>query len=161
MIALSKYYNRVSRDIFQSSNGKGRPVLKPVRTDSLHRIYLLPTPTASSFDSSEYNFNNSTSLASLRPKNNSSNNEDDVVVYAPVSISSLSKEDALAMNATEAWISTETPRSHRHSSHLPSRSHSHSHRTYMNAAPSSRSATSAAAVVERQWPSDEKNLVDL
>ncbi|OBZ70104.1 hypothetical protein A0H81_09858 [Grifola frondosa] len=113
VIALSQYYNHIYRDY--TGVGKLHLGLRPVKTDSLQRIYLLPTPTSPSTTSSQ-------PLAWQK-------DSDDVAVYATVPLGGLSEEDVRNMHATEAWIPSPaaSPRTHRHS-HSHSSSHSHSHR---------------------------------
>lgn len=64
---------------------------------SPHRIYLLP--------------NRSDHLSPLQAGSPRAN---DVVVYAPVPLNSLSVEDARELDATEAWVSPSHTRHHRH-----------------------------------------------
>jgi len=106
VISISNYYSHLSRSR-SSSTSTTYTALRPMSSDSLHRIYLLPTPTASS-------------------SSRSANGTPEVYVYSPVPLSSLSEEQAREMQAAEAWIShTEpTPRS----SHRPTHRHHHSGR---------------------------------
>lgn len=99
VLAISRYYSYVSRL---------RPApLAPLHSlnddDSLHRIYLLSTPTSPMAPTS---------------------NRRDIFVYTPVLLSSLPEQQAKEMKVTEAWIpNPESPRAHR-----PSHRHSHSGR---------------------------------
>ncbi|CAL1701002.1 unnamed protein product [Somion occarium] len=120
VIALAKYYNQVRRDRIP----KLYTSLRPIKADSLQRIYLLPTPTSPS-SSLPSNFN-------TPHQHNRSRSE--VLIYAPVPLGDLSEQDARELNATEAWISTpSTPnsphsRTHRHThSHPHPHAHSHTH----------------------------------
>lgn len=96
-------------------------------SNSMHRIYLLPTPTSPSFPQN-------IKSASPQPVAADANiQRNGVMVYAPVPVGGLSEQDALQLHATEAWIpSTPGGRHHRHSrshsgSSHSSRSHHHSH----------------------------------
>jgi len=101
LIAVSNYYRQITH--------LGLPLHTPNNTDSVQRIFLLPRRSASS------------------PSPQQHPRQDDVLVYAPVPLSSLSPQVAhdLRSTATEAWISRD---SHTAPSHLRSNSHSHSHR---------------------------------
>ncbi|KAI0082490.1 hypothetical protein K474DRAFT_1561847, partial [Panus rudis PR-1116 ss-1] len=123
VLAISRFYNVLRRE-----RGTRLPhtAMRPVKSDSLQRIYLLPTPTSPSTPCS-YNFNSSLHSHSR------SKSMTDVVVYAPVPVGGISEQEAREMHATEAWISTSStplsrpsssPRSHRHAH---SHSHIHSH----------------------------------
>jgi len=107
VISISNYYSQLSRSR-SSSTSTTYTALRPMSTDSLHRIYLLPTPAAS---------------ASSR----SADGAPEVYVYSPVPFSSLSEEQAREMQAAEAWISHTEPSSSR-SSHRPTHRHHHSGR---------------------------------
>ncbi|KAI0959600.1 hypothetical protein AcW1_004383 [Taiwanofungus camphoratus] len=143
VVALSKYYCYLARDAF--SAGKSHTGLRPLSTDALRRIYLLPSPTSPG----------SGPGSAVRTLS-----ADDVCVYAPVPLGGLSEQDARKMHATEAWISTRaveegrtemgamggkgamgSPRAHRHSRSYSSHAHSHSHRHH-GARPGSRPAPS-------------------
>ncbi|KAL6309586.1 hypothetical protein BKA93DRAFT_814527 [Sparassis latifolia] len=141
VIAISKLYHHLVRDIFTSA--KSHTSLRPISTDSLHRIYLLPTPTSPS--SGSFNFNNNV------PSGTSPS--EDIVVYAPVPVGGMSEADARKMNATEAWISSPTsPRSHRHSrsySYSHSHPHSHSHRHSRSTASVLRQDSGTASTDEK------------
>lgn len=115
LIALSNYYSYLSRN-----RNDGLPTHTLWRSqsmdDSHQHIYLLPRP--------------STFQADITPKSDDDDDSDDVLVYAPVPLSSMSPQQAqnVRMSATRAWIShTQTPT-------LPSlhttRSHRHGHRRH-------------------------------
>ena len=122
MIALSKYYGQLRHE--RLPGPKPHSGLRSVRTDTLQRIYLLPTQS----------FNPSGS-------HSRSKSAEDVIVYAPVPLGGLSEQDARDLNATEAWISStsssQQARSHRHTySHPHPHSHSsQSHRSRRNSTP--------------------------
>lgn len=99
LIFLAKHYTQVRRERQPRSHAAS---LRPVKTDSLQRIYLLPTPTHATFPSHIHH-----------------DSLNGVVVYAPVSSDRMTEQEARNMNATEAWISTSSPHSPRHA-----RSHS-------------------------------------
>ncbi|KAJ3558373.1 hypothetical protein NM688_g963 [Phlebia brevispora] len=110
VIALSKYYNQLRRDV------QGPRCLPSIRTaqskvDSMQRIYLLPTPTSPT----------TTSFSQFDPK------ASDVLIYAPVPVGRISVEDAKEMHATEAWVPSPTsPRDKSHRHHHRHHSHSYS-----------------------------------
>lgn len=116
LIALSKHYRHMWRDA--AANKSSHTGLRQLNTDSLHRIYLLPTPTSP--QSSAMAFNHFDTTTHSRPTS------DNVVVYAPIPVGGMSESEARKMNATEAWIphrtstdagsrsGSSTPRSHRH-----------------------------------------------
>jgi len=106
VISISNYYSYLSRPR-SSSASTTYTALRPMGSDSLHRIYLLPTPSSSS----------SSRSASGSPE---------VYVYSPVPLSSLSDEQAREMQAAEAWISHTEPSSR--SSHRQTHRHHHSGR---------------------------------
>jgi len=106
VISISNYYSHLSRSR-SSSTSTTYTALRPMGSDSLHRIFLLPTPTASS-------------------SSRSANGTSEVYVYSPVPLSSLSEEQAREMQAAEAWISHTEPSSR--SSHRPTHRHHHSGR---------------------------------
>ncbi|KAI0268216.1 hypothetical protein BC834DRAFT_821407 [Gloeopeniophorella convolvens] len=102
VIAVSSYYSQLSRF------SRDLPLRMP-KDGSLQRIYLLPSPTASSPSSPIDAQLESTAL-----------------VYAPVSLGNLSEREVRGLNAREAWIQPDvshSPRQHRHSH---SRGHRHS-----------------------------------
>jgi hypothetical protein len=100
VIAISSYYSHLSRGRLNSSSSY--TLLRTMNGDSLHRIYLLPTPQSPTSPSSPQ----------------------DVFVYTPIPLSSLSEQQTREMKATEAWIShSDTSRTHR-----PSHRHNHSGR---------------------------------
>ena len=105
VISISNYYSHLSRSR-SSSTSTTYTALRPVGSESLHRIYLLPTP----------------SPLSSRPGSGTP----EVYVYSPVPLSSLSEEQAREMQAAEAWISHTEPSSR--SSHRPTHRHHHSGR---------------------------------
>jgi len=105
-ISISNYYSHLSRSR-SSSSSTTYAALRPVGPESLHRIYLLPTPSA---------------LSSSRPGNGTP----EVYVYSPVPLSSLSEEQTREMQAADAWISRTEPSSR--SSHRPTHRHNHSGR---------------------------------
>jgi len=106
VISISSYYSQLSRPR-SSSTSTTYTALRSIGNDSLHRIYLLPTPAAS---------------ASSR----SADGKPEVYVYSPIPLSSLSEEQAREMQAAEAWISHTEPSSR--SSHRPGHRHHHSGR---------------------------------
>jgi len=106
VIAISNYYSQLSRSR-SSSTSTTYTALRPMGSDSLHRIYLLPTPTGSG-------------------TTRSADGTSDVYVYSPVPLSSLSEEQTREMQAAEAWISHTEPSSR--SSHRPGHRHHHSGR---------------------------------
>jgi len=110
VISISNYYSHLSRS--RSSSSSSSPTsytaLRPMNSESLHRIFLLPTPATSS------------------PSSRSSNGTSEVYVYSPVPLSSLSEEQARDMQAAEAWISHTEPSTR--SSHRPTHRHHHSGR---------------------------------
>jgi hypothetical protein len=121
VLALSKYYAQLRREVTLgiSNNCDGK------QEHGLQRIYLLPTPTSSTFPPVNFNHHensdsNSAAAAYYRDDPASEN----IIVYAPVPLNRLSLEDARELHATEAWISPvlSTPRTHRHHRH-----HSHAH----------------------------------
>lgn len=101
VIAVSKYYSQVSR------LHSGLPVFTSIGgykdDSSMHRIYLLPSPT-------------SPTGSSCPP---GSTPAPTAVVYAPVPLRDLSERDARELNAREAWIHA--------ASHQPTRQHRRSH----------------------------------
>ncbi|ETW84030.1 hypothetical protein HETIRDRAFT_472427 [Heterobasidion irregulare TC 32-1] len=101
VIAVSKYYSQVSR------LHSGLPVFTSIGgykdDSSMHRIYLLPSPT-------------SPTASSCPP---GSTPAPTAVVYAPVPLRDLSERDARELNAREAWIHA--------ASHQPTRQHRRSH----------------------------------
>ncbi|KAI0736156.1 hypothetical protein C8Q72DRAFT_908166 [Fomitopsis betulina] len=117
LIALSKHYRYMWRDA--AANKSSHTSMRQLNTDSLHRIYLLPTPTSP--QSSAMAFNHFDPTSHSRPTSES------VIVYAPIPVGGMSESEARKMNATEAWIpcrtstdagsrsGSSTPRSHRHS----------------------------------------------
>jgi len=105
VISISNYYSHLSRSR-SSSTSNTYTALRPMGSDSLHRIYLLPTPAAPS-------------------SSRSTNGTSEVYVYSPVPLSSLSEEQAREMQAAEAWISHTEPS---RSSHRPTHRHHHSGR---------------------------------
>lgn len=138
IIALSKYYKQLRRekayDVLPSSSSKEQ--------HSLQRIYLLPTPTSSSFPPISFNHHschasNNTSRGNARSGSDDyyyrDDPSDDVLVYAPIPMSRLSLEDAKGMHATEAWISAAPPPSSR------AHKHHHHHRHHLHSSGSSRS----------------------
>lgn len=106
MISISSYYSHLSRSR-PSPTSAGYTALRSLSSDSLHRIYLLPKPSASS-------------------SSRSPNGTPEVYVYSPVPLSSLSDEQAREMQAAEAWISHTEPSAR--SSHRPTHRHNHSGR---------------------------------
>ena len=153
MIALSKYYNHFGRERLPSPKPHSRPA--PVRTDSLQRIYLLPTPTSPS--SSSFNFDSKSHARSR--------SMDEVIVYAPVPLGGLSEQEARNLNATEAWVSVPADtcssptvyRTHRHS-----RSHPHSHSHHSHRQHSRPQRSSSQHFVETNATREEKQhlLID-
>jgi len=112
VISISNYYSHLSRPRSSSSSSPSSSTaaytaLRPMNSESLHRIFLLPTPSTSS-------------------PSRSSNGTSEVYVYSPVPLSSLSEEQARDMQAAEAWISHTEPSTR--SSHRPSHRHHHSGR---------------------------------
>jgi len=59
------------------------------------------------------------------PQREDPTNADDIVVYAPVPLSSLSADETQELEATEAWFSREDYNSHRRAAHRRSNSTSH------------------------------------
>jgi len=110
LIALSNYYSYLSLN--RTSGLPMHMLWHSQSTDVSHHqhIYLLPRPAT---------FHDATT-----PK---TGDDDDVLVYAPVPLSSMSPQQAqkLRMSATEAWISRSQPSS---SSSPSLRSHRHGHR---------------------------------
>jgi len=151
LIALSNYHRHLSREVFAGS--KAHTSLRTLSTDSLHRIYLLPTPTSPP-SASSFSFNHFDSSAHAR------SSSDNVVVYAPVPVGGMSEQDARKMNATEAWIprrsmsgaesgsGATSPRSHRHT--RSSSSHSHRHHNSVTRPPVRRE--SMGVVDEKSAP---------
>jgi len=113
VISISNYYSQLSR-ARSSSASTTYTALRPMNNDSLHRIYLLPTPVTSS-----------------SPR--SADRTPEVYVYSPVPLSSLSEEQAREMQAAEAWISHTEPPSR--SSHRSGHRHHHSGRISLPARP--------------------------
>lgn len=105
VISISNYYSQLSRSR-SSSTSTTYTALRPMGNESLHRIYLLPTPTSSA-------------------PSRSADGKPEVYVYSPVPLSSLSEEQAREMKAAEAWISHTEPS---RSSHRSSHRHHHSGR---------------------------------
>jgi hypothetical protein len=115
LIALSNYYSYLSRN-----QNTGLPMhmlwCSQSMDDSHQHIYLLPR--------------SSTFHAAATPKTGDDN---DILVYAPVPLSSMSPQQAqnLRTTATEAWISRTEPSSASSSSSLQtSRSHRYGHRRH-------------------------------
>jgi len=115
LIALSNYYSYLSRN--QNASLPMHMLWRSQFTDDSHQhIYLLPRP--------------STFHAAGTPKTGDDN---DILVYAPVPLSSMSPEQAqnLRSTATEAWISCTKPSSASSSSSLQTgRSHRYGHRRH-------------------------------
>ncbi|KAI0092022.1 hypothetical protein BDY19DRAFT_990770 [Irpex rosettiformis] len=114
VIALSKYYAQLRRE------GSFGVVTKEVE-HGLQKIYLLPTPTSSTFPPIDFNHQQSDGAPRAGDYYHDDSTEN-IVVYAPVPLSRLSVEDARGLRATAAWISPTPRRHHRHHSH----SHAHS-----------------------------------
>ncbi|KAI0773430.1 hypothetical protein BC629DRAFT_1291090 [Irpex lacteus] len=118
VIALSKHYAQLRRDGSYGAPNKEEEL-------GLQKIYLLPTPTSTTFPPVDFNHHqgNEAPRAADYYYDDSTEN---IVVYAPVPLSRLSLEDAKGIRATEAWIGPvlPSPRSHGHRHH---RHHSHSH----------------------------------
>lgn len=106
VISISNYYSHLSRSR-SSSTSTTYTALRPVGSESHHRIYLLPTPSAP-------------------PSSRSGSGTPEVYVYSPVPLSSLSEEQTREMQTAEAWISHSEPSSR--SSHRPTHRHHHSGR---------------------------------
>jgi len=106
VITISNYYSHLRRSRSPSTSTT-YTALRPVGSESPHRIYLLPTPTAP-------------------PSSRSANGTPEVYVYSPVPLSSLSEEQTREMQAAEAWVSRTEPSSR--SSHRPTHRHHHSGR---------------------------------
>lgn len=147
LIALSRYQRHLARDHFASS--KSHTSLRSINTDSLHRIYLLPTPTSP--PSTSFSFNHFDTSAHAR-----SNSDNNIVVYAPVPVGGMSEQEARKMNATEAWIplrqssdGASTPRAHGHRRTRSSSAHSHRHHSSVPRVPAVRREACA--------PVDEKS----
>ncbi|KZT72482.1 hypothetical protein DAEQUDRAFT_735913 [Daedalea quercina L-15889] len=116
LLALSKHYRYMWRDAAISKSHTG---LRQLNTDSLHRIYLLPTPTSPQSSAIAFNHYDTSS--------HSRSGSENIVVYAPIPVGGMSESEARKMNATEAWIprrtsaeagsnsGSSTPRLHRHS----------------------------------------------
>ncbi|KAI0796806.1 hypothetical protein C8Q75DRAFT_742330 [Abortiporus biennis] len=140
VIALSKFYNQLRRDKFST---KSYTSLRQIKSDSMQRIYLL-LPSASTTPG---------------PKSN-----DEVMVYAPISVSGMSEQEARSMNATEAWIATcpsssnPNSRGHRHSH---SHSYSHSRSSNSHSHRHSRRNTISQQHRSEASPSQEKLLIDV
>jgi len=112
LIALSNYYSYISRN--QNSSLPVHMHWRPQSTEDTHQhIYLLPRP--------------STIHDADTPK---TGGDDDILIYAPISLSSMSPQQAqnLRVTATEAWISRTSPNSTSSSPSL--RSHRHGHRRH-------------------------------
>ncbi|KAI0347150.1 hypothetical protein BDW22DRAFT_1322311 [Trametopsis cervina] len=126
IIALSKYYSQLRRDTAYGTVDSCNPASK--QEHGLQRIYLLPTPTSTTFPPPDFNDHKSSKGAqSPSAYYHDDPASEEVIVYAPIPLSRLSLEDAKELHATEAWISPvppPTPRSHKHHRH-----HSHSHST--------------------------------
>ncbi|OCH90965.1 hypothetical protein OBBRIDRAFT_559164 [Obba rivulosa] len=151
LIALSKYHKHLTRDAALA----GRPSmnLRPIKTDSLQRIYLLPTPTSPPSSSTQFSFG----ATGAHP-------DSDVVVYAPVPVGGMTEKDARKMHATEAWISTraEGAPAHKHSHHSHSHSHAHAHSHSHTHTHSSRHSASRSMSRSRREDVAEKDvLIDL
>lgn len=147
LIALSRYQRHLARDHFASS--KSHTSLRSINTDSLHRIYLLPTPTSP--PSTSFSFNHFDTSAHAR-----SNSDNNIVVYAPVPVGGMSEQEARKMNATEAWIplrqssdGASTPRAYGHRRTRSSSAHSHRHHSSVPRVPAVRREACA--------PVDEKS----
>ncbi|EMD40871.1 hypothetical protein CERSUDRAFT_111451 [Gelatoporia subvermispora B] len=140
LITLSKYYKCITRDASVARPSIG---LRQIKTDSLQRIYLLPTPTSPSSSSTRFG-----------PGSPNARPESAFVVYAPVPVGGMTEKDARKMHATEAWISTrvEGAPAHKHS-----HSHSHSH----SRAHPSRHSPSRSASGSREDAEEKHVLVDL
>jgi len=106
VITISNYYSHLRRSRSPSTSTT-YTALRPVGSESPHRIYLLPMPTAP-------------------PSSRSANGTPEVYVYSPVPLSSLSEEQTREMQAAEAWVSRTEPSSR--SSHRPTHRHHHSGR---------------------------------
>ena len=112
VISISNYYSQLSRPRSSSSSSSSSTsttyaALRPMGSDSLHRIYLLPTPAAPA-------------------PSRSADGTPEAYVYSPIPFSSLSERQAREMQAAEAWISHTEPSSR--SSHRPAHRHHHSGR---------------------------------
>lgn len=143
VIALSKYYGQLRHERLPGT--KAHNSSRPVRTDSLQRIYLLPTNTSggSPFASSG--------------SHSRSKSAEDVIVYAPVPLGGLSEQDARDLNATEAWISTSTSTSQQARSHR----HTHSHPyTHSRSTQSHRSRRNSTPYPPPPPSSPEEKLID-
>jgi hypothetical protein len=148
LIALSNYYSYLSRHhgaasllpihMFWDDNSQQQQ-----QQQQQQHIYLLPrTPMSSPFATSASP--SSRSPTSTAP----SKSTDDTLIYAPVSLSSLTPQQArdLRASATEAWISRVGPSSSSSSSSLSSsssssscqsvRSHRHGHRHHRHSSAS-------------------------
>ncbi|KAI9513354.1 hypothetical protein F5148DRAFT_295130 [Russula earlei] len=95
VFVVSNYYRQLSR------NSRDFPS-RSRKDTTLHRIYLLPTPTASSSHDDALD----------------GGLESTALVYAPVAIGDLSEREVQGLNAREAWVHTDLPhppRQHRRS----------------------------------------------
>lgn len=157
VIALSKYYNHLRREKSYGAASGGA-----VKDHTLQRIYLLPTPTSTTFPPINYNHHphhhhhHHTSVDLCRQTelyyhDDPSSADDNVLVYAPIPLSRLSVEEAKEMRATEAWISSPVQhaaspsttssnrghghRHHRHHSHSGVKQHRHKSSSSVSAVP--------------------------
>jgi len=127
VIALTTYHNLIRRERHPHSKAHHR-LHHHGHSNSLHRIYLLPTPTSPSFPESISSMSSQSVFAETKPRSNNA------VVYAPVPVGGLSEQDAREMHAMEAWIPTAAAeRQHRHSrSHSSSSPSSRSHHQHQH-----------------------------
>jgi len=123
VIALTNYYKDLRRERHPQVQTHHRAT-RHTHSNSLHRIYLLPTPTSRSLPMSMSSSSSQSSFTTSKLHGS------DVVVYAPIPVGGLSEQDARELHATEAWIpatghrhslsnssSPRSPRSHRHHHH--------------------------------------------
>lgn len=153
VIALSKYYSQLRREKSYGSVNGGA-----MKDHSLQRIYLLPTPTSSTFP--PINYNHQSHHTSDRKNTNDCYYHDepsnDVLVYAPIPLSRLSMEAAQDIQATEAWISPvplpnrgHGHRHHKHHSHAHSGSRQHRHKASTSSLPPYRDEAEDPLVGEK------------
>jgi len=145
VIALSKCYNQVRRERYPNGKSHARPT--PIRTNSLQRIYLLPTPTSPS----------SASFSHHVSSHNRAKSMDEVIVYAPVPLGGLSEMEARNLNATEAWVSMAPAPSTPHRSHRHTKSHSHA--THSHRQHPSRQGSTSQRVEMSSTPAEKQDLL--
>ncbi|KDQ64142.1 hypothetical protein JAAARDRAFT_27759 [Jaapia argillacea MUCL 33604] len=128
LIAVVHYYSQLTR------HGLGLPSytsMGPISHPPSQRVYLLPSPTESSFPVSHH------TTSSPSPRDGSK--LDNYMVYAPVPLSALSEQQARDLNATEAWITRTSTESTTFPPATPQpRGHSHRHRRHRSGSATGR-----------------------